>query len=102
MDSGTIAPECEAACGDASNPTQTLYRFHAFDLSYFSAKVRPALCYPELSDEELRPDLGGMRGHIGLTFIPILLTRGGRDRAGLEKDPQLAQSAQPRCGASAR
>ena len=30
------------------NPTPAPYRFHAFDVSYFSAKVRPALRYKQL------------------------------------------------------
>ena len=32
------------------------YLFHAFEVSYFSAKVRPALRYKRLWVDEVRPD----------------------------------------------
>jgi glutathione S-transferase len=50
------------------------YRFHAFDVSYFSAKVRPALRYKQLWYEELRADLREIQRRTGLGFIPILVT----------------------------
>ncbi len=56
------------------SPAPGPYRFHAFDVSYFSAKVRPALRYKRLWYEELRADLGEVRRRTGLGFIPILVT----------------------------
>lgn len=56
------------------NPTAAPYRFHAFDVSYFSAKVRPALRYKQLWFEELRADLREVQRRTGLGFIPILVT----------------------------
>ncbi len=56
------------------NRTDRPYRFHAFDVSYFSAKVRPALRYKQLWYEELRADLGLIRERTGLGFIPVLIT----------------------------
>jgi glutathione S-transferase len=50
------------------------YRFHAFDVSYFSAKVRPALRYKQLWYEELRADLREVQRRTKLGFIPILVT----------------------------
>ena len=55
------------------NPT-TPYRFHAFEVSYFSAKVRPALRYKQLWYEEVRADAREIRRRTGLGFIPILVT----------------------------
>lgn len=59
------------------NATSAPYRFHAFEVSYFSAKVRPALRYKQLWYEELRADLGEIRRRTGLAFIPILVTPEG-------------------------
>jgi len=56
------------------NPTSAPYRFHAFDISYFSAKVRPALRYKRLWYEELRADRHEVQRRTGLGFIPILIT----------------------------
>ena len=56
------------------NATSTPYRFHAFDVSYFSAKVRPALRYKQLWYEELRADLREVQRRTKLGFIPILVT----------------------------
>ena len=53
------------------------YRFHAFEVSYFSAKVRPALRYKQLWFEELRADLREVQRRTGLGFIPILVTPEG-------------------------
>jgi len=50
------------------------YRFHAFDISYFSAKVRPALRYKKLWYEEVRADLEEIIERTGLGFIPIVIT----------------------------
>jgi glutathione S-transferase len=59
------------------NATSSPYRFHAYEVSYFSAKVRPALRYKQLWYEELRADLGEVRRRTGLAFIPILVTPEG-------------------------
>ncbi len=56
------------------NSTSAPYRFHASDLSYFSAKVRPALRYKRLWFEELRADRHEVQRRTGLGFIPILIT----------------------------
>jgi len=58
----------------APNRTDAPYRFHAFEVSYFSAKVRPALRYKGLWYEERRADLAEIRRRTGLGFIPILVT----------------------------
>jgi glutathione S-transferase len=59
------------------NPTPAPYRFHAFEVSYFSAKVRPALRHKQLWYEELRADLREVQRRTGLGFIPILVTPEG-------------------------
>jgi len=56
------------------NRTDAPYQFHAFEVSYFSAKVRPALRYKGLWVEERRADLKEIRERTGLTFIPIVVT----------------------------
>jgi len=50
------------------------YVFHAFEVSYFSAKVRPALRYKRLWVDEVHADYGLIRKRTGHTFIPMLLT----------------------------
>ncbi len=50
------------------------YVFHAFEVSYFSAKVRPALRYKRLWFDEVHADYGLIRDRTGHTFIPMLLT----------------------------
>ena len=54
------------------------YRFYAADVSYFSAKVRPALRYKNIPFVELDPTPEAYRDVIlprtGLAFIPILIT----------------------------
>jgi len=60
-----------------SAPTNTPYRFHAFEVSYFSAKVRPALRYKRLYYDEVRADLGEIKDRTGLGFIPIVITPEG-------------------------
>ena len=54
--------------------TATPYRFLAFDLSYFSAKVRPALRYKRLWYEEVPADPQVIRERTGMGFIPIVIT----------------------------
>jgi len=56
------------------NRTDAPYIFHAFEVSYFSAKVRPALRYKGLWVEERRADLQEIRERTGLTFIPVVVT----------------------------
>jgi glutathione S-transferase len=53
------------------------YRFHAFEVSYFSAKVRPALRYKRLRYDEVRADGREIKNRTGLGFIPIVITPGG-------------------------
>ena len=50
------------------------YVFHAFEVSYFSAKVRPALRYKRLWVDEVHADYQLIRERTGHTFIPMLLT----------------------------
>ena len=50
------------------------YVFHAFEVSYFSAKVRPALRYKGLWFDEVHADYGRIRERTGHTYIPMLLT----------------------------
>jgi len=50
------------------------YTFHALEISYFSAKVRPALRYKRLWHEEVRADLPEIMNRTGLAFIPIVIT----------------------------
>ncbi len=54
--------------------TDRPYVFHAFEVSYFSAKVRPALRYKRLWVDEVHADYGLIRERTGLTFIPMLIT----------------------------
>ncbi|MFT5443131.1 MAG: glutathione S-transferase [Myxococcota bacterium] len=56
------------------NPTKSPYVFHAFEVSYFSAKVRPALRYKGLWYEERRADLGEIFTRTGQRFIPIVIS----------------------------
>ena len=50
------------------------YLFHAFEVSYFSAKVRPALRYKRLWYDEVHADYRLIQQRTGLTFIPMLIT----------------------------
>jgi glutathione S-transferase len=54
------------------------YRFYAAELSYFSAKVRPALRYKRIPFVELMPTTQAYREVIeprtGLRFIPVVIT----------------------------
>ena len=56
------------------NATTAPYTFHAFEVSYFSAKVRPALRYKKLWYEEVRADYGEIQRRTGMAFIPMLVT----------------------------
>lgn len=56
------------------NATDRPYVFHAFEVSYFSAKVRPALRYKRLWVDEVHADYRWIRERTGLTFIPTLHT----------------------------
>lgn len=59
------------------NGTAKPYRFLAFEISLFSAKVRPALRYKKLWYDEERADLGEIQQRTGLGFIPIVITPEG-------------------------
>ncbi len=51
------------------------FKFYAAEISYFSAKVRPALRYKDVYYRELLPDVRGViLPRTGLAFIPILVT----------------------------
>ena len=54
------------------------YRFYAAEISYFSAKVRPALRYKQVPFEEIPPTPQAYREVIiprtGLAFIPVLIS----------------------------
>ena len=56
------------------NPTSAPYQFLAFEVSYFSAKVRPALRYKGLWVDERRADLAEIKRRTGLGFIPVVIT----------------------------
>lgn len=56
------------------NPTPAPYRFHAFDVSYFSAKVRAALRYKGVWYDERRADIPEILRRTGVHYIPILVT----------------------------
>lgn len=56
------------------NRTDAPYRFHAFEVSYFSAKVRPALRYKGVWYEERRADLAEIMRRTGMAFIPTVIT----------------------------
>ncbi|MBC8341173.1 MAG: glutathione S-transferase family protein [Proteobacteria bacterium] len=55
-------------------PSDRPYEFHAFDVSYFSAKVRPALRYKRVWYDEIRADARYIKQRTGLAFIPMLIT----------------------------
>ena len=55
-------------------PPNRPWVFHAFEVSYFSAKVRPALRYKRLWYDEVHADHGLIRERTGLGFIPVLIT----------------------------
>ncbi|UCE85701.1 MAG: glutathione S-transferase family protein [Deltaproteobacteria bacterium] len=51
------------------------FRYYASEISYFSAKVRPALRYKGIRFTELLPDVRGViLPRTGLAYIPILVT----------------------------
>lgn len=55
-------------------PASSPYLFHAFEVSYFSAKVRPALRYKRVWFEEVHADYRLIRERTGHTFIPVVIT----------------------------
>jgi glutathione S-transferase len=61
----------------AMSPLPAPYVFHAFEISYFSAKVRVALRAKGLWFVERRADLGEIVRRTGLAFVPILVTPEG-------------------------
>lgn len=50
------------------------YVFHAYEVSYFSGKVRPALRYKRLWYDEVRADMAEIARRTGLGFIPVVIT----------------------------
>jgi glutathione S-transferase len=55
--------------------TAAPYRFYAAEISYFSAKVRPALRYKGIHYLEIMPDYRGViLPRTGMAFIPIVVT----------------------------
>jgi glutathione S-transferase len=56
------------------NRTDAPYQFLAFEVSYFSAKVRPALRYKGLWVDERRADLREIQRRTGMAFIPVVIT----------------------------
>ena len=50
------------------------YIFHAAEISYCSAKVRPALGYKGVRFAEILPDFQEIKKRTGLNFIPMLVT----------------------------
>lgn len=59
------------------NPAPSPYLFHAYEVSYFSAKVRPALRAKGLWHTELRADIREIVRLTGLGFIPVVETPRG-------------------------
>ena len=59
------------------NATSSPYRFEAFEVSYFSAKIRPALRYKQLWYEETRANIRDILRRTGMAYIPILVTPEG-------------------------
>ena len=49
-------------------PPDRPYVFHAFEVSYFSGKVRPALRYERLWYDAVRTDLRLIQERTGLVF----------------------------------
>lgn len=50
------------------------YIFHAAEISYFSAKVRPALRFKGVPFAEILPDSQEIKKRTGLHYIPMLVT----------------------------
>lgn len=59
------------------NRTPAPYRFHAYEISYFSAKVRPALRAKGVWTTELRADPQEVVRLTGMGFIPVVETPEG-------------------------
>ena len=62
------------------NPTDAPYQFHCFEVSYFSAKVRPALRYKGLWVDERRADVAEIQRRTGFGFIPMVITPDDEER----------------------
>ena len=54
-------------------PSNRPYVFHAFDVSYLSAKVRSALRYKQLWFDEVHADYRLIRERTGHAFIPVVV-----------------------------
>lgn len=61
----------------ARNRTDAPYQLHGYEVSYFTAKVRPALRYKGLWVDERRADLRKIIEWTGLGFIPVVVTPEG-------------------------
>ena len=59
------------------NPTAAPYQLLGFEVSNFTAKVRPALRYKQLWYEERRANLRCILKQTGLAFIPIVVSPDG-------------------------
>ena len=59
------------------NRTDAPYQFHAYEASYFSAKVRPALRYKGVWVDERRADYREIKRRTGMNFIPMVVTPSG-------------------------
>jgi glutathione S-transferase len=59
------------------NRTESPYLFHAFEVSYFSAKVRSALRYKGVWVDERRADHREIMRRTGMRFIPMVITPDG-------------------------
>ncbi len=55
-------------------PSDRPYVFHAFEVSYFSAKVRSALRYKQLWVDEVHADYPLIQERTGHAFIPMVIT----------------------------
>ncbi|MDJ0785414.1 MAG: glutathione S-transferase family protein [Myxococcota bacterium] len=56
------------------NHTDAPYVLHGFEVSYFTAKVRPALRYKGVWLDERRADMPEIMRRTGLGFIPMVVT----------------------------
>jgi glutathione S-transferase len=61
----------------ARNRTEAPYQLHGFEVSYFTAKVRPALRYKGVWVDERRADVRKILEMTGLGFIPVVVTPEG-------------------------
>ena len=73
--------------------TASPFRFYAAEISYFSAKVRPALRYKGVHYLELAPDYRNViLPRTGLAFIPIVITPEDDTWQDTSDDPRRARA----------